>query len=146
MPFISVTRLRLRSLRFLPGFAVYTSRSLQQVKRATGFHGGAVLADRSWTFWTMTAWESEEDMRRYMISGSHKAAMPRLMHWCDEASVVHWSQPETALPSWNAADERMRREGRPSKVRHPSHSHENLTYRSPRTTLGGPIEPNSSQS
>jgi len=78
-------------------------------------------------------------MRRYMISGSHKTAMTHLMHWCDEASVAHWTQPEAALPSWESADQHMRETGRASKVRNPSPQHETLTYRVPRTTGAGPI-------
>ncbi len=140
MAFVSVTRLRIRSIRFLPGFALHALRSLRQVRRANGFQGGALLADRSWTFWTMTAWDSDQSMRRYMTTGSHKMAMPRLMDWCDEASVVHWDQAEPDLPSWNTADQRMRKEGRASKVRNPSPRHATLNYRPPRTTTGGIIQ------
>jgi hypothetical protein len=141
MAFISVTRLRIRSMRFLPGFALHTYRSLKQVKHANGFEGGAVLFDRSWTFWTMTAWNSNESMRRYMTTGSHKIVMPRLLDWCDEAGVVHWDQPDTGLPSWNAADQRMRKDGRTSKVHNPSPQHATLNYRPPRTTVGRTIQP-----
>ena len=63
MPFVSVTRLRLRSVRFLPGFAWHNLRTLKQVKAAPGFRGGSVLADRRWAFWTLTAWDSREAMR-----------------------------------------------------------------------------------
>ncbi len=80
-------------------------------------------------------------MRSYMSTGSHKQAMPHLMYWCDEASGVHWTQEEEALPSWSEADRRMRTEGRASKVNHPSPNHADLTYREPRTTGGGPIQP-----
>jgi len=139
--FISITRLRIRSMRFLPKFVIYTLRSVWQVKASSGFRGGGLLADRSWTFWTMTAWNTQEDMRRYMTSGSHKAAMPKLLDWCDEASVVHWDQPEQALPSWEEADRRMRTSGRVSKVRNPSPDHVTLSYRAPRVTTGGPIRP-----
>ena len=139
MPFISVTRLRLRSIRYLPSFAVYTLRSLGQVKWSPGFQSGNLLLDQSWTFWTMTAWDSEESMRGYMTSGPHKAAMPKLLDWCDEASVVHWFQEETVLPAWTEADRRMRASGRASKVRNPSPQHASLSYRPPRAKGGGPI-------
>src|SRR5271165_5459235 len=117
MSFISLTRLRIRSFRFLLSFALHTLRSSKQVKRAPGFLTGALLPDRSWTFWTMTAWENQESMRQYMVSGAHKTAMSHLQEWCDEASVAHWTQPEAALPSWEEADARMRKDGRPSKVK-----------------------------
>ncbi len=60
MPFIGVTRLRIQSIRFLPFFAINALRSLQQVRNARGYLGGSLLADRTWTFWTMTAWDSKE--------------------------------------------------------------------------------------
>ncbi len=141
MPFISVTRLRIRSVRFLPSFVMDFLRTRRQVRNAPGFQAGSLLADRAWTFWTMTAWDSQESMRRYMTTGPHKATMPHLLDWCDEASVVHGNQPEEALPSWIEADKRMRASGRASKVRNPSPQHATLSYRTPRTAKAGPISP-----
>ena len=138
--FISLTRLRIRSFRFVPQFLLHTLRSLRQVKKAAGFQRGALLADRSWTFWTMTAWDSQESMRRFMTTGSHLRAMPHLLHWCDEAAVVHWEQLETSLPSWSEADKRMREGGRASKVQNPSPQHATLNYRAPRTRATGTIQ------
>jgi hypothetical protein len=139
MPFVSLTRLRIRSIRYLPFFAIQTLQALRQVKKAPGFLTGALLPDRSWTFWTMTAWDERESMRRYMTTGAHKRAMPHLMRWCDEASVAHWEQEEPTLPSWEEADRRMRASGRISKVNHPSPEHAGLNYRQPRTSGSGPI-------
>nr|WP_281253091.1 DUF3291 domain-containing protein [Sphingomonas spermidinifaciens] len=99
------------------------------------------MADRRRTFWTMTLWHDQTDMRRYMANGRHRAAMPKLFHWCDEASVVHWTQPDTTLPSWRAADARMRAEGRPSKVRYASTSHASLAYPPPRIAAPVPLNP-----
>ncbi len=141
MTFFSVTRLRIRSSRFLPLFLVHMLTTLRQVKRAHGFQRGRLLADRHWTFWTLTAWDSQESMRLYMITGSHKKVMPRLLDWCDEASVAHWAQQEDDLPTWDRADQRMREIGRPSKVKHPSPRHASLTYDVPRTSGTALIRP-----
>ena len=141
MPFVSVTRLRVRSVRFLPSFAMDFIRTRRQVRSATGFRGGSLLADRAWTFWTMTAWDSQASMRRYMTTGSHRTAMPLLLEWCDEASVVHWEQTDETLPTWTEADRQMRENGRASKVRHPSTRHANLSYNRPRTSTAGAIKP-----
>ena len=137
--FVSLTRLRIRSIRFLPAFAIDTVRTGRQVKKAAGFLRGRVLPDRDWTFWTLTAWENQEATRAYMLSGSHKKAMPKLMTWCDEASVAHWEQDEADLPSWEEADRRMRTTGRASKVLHPAATHAGLNYRAPRTTGGAAL-------
>ena len=141
MSFVSLTRLRLRSVLYLPAFALMTHQSISQVRRAQGFQIGALLSDRQWAFWTLTAWDTQESMRAYMLAGAHKTAMPKLMTWCDEASVAHWHQDDQTLPGWDAASQRMRAEGRISKVLHPSPQHQSLTFREPRTTRGGPIHP-----
>jgi hypothetical protein len=111
-------------------------RTSRQARSAEGCLSGAVLSDRALTFWTLTLWDAEESMRRYMTAGAHRQAMPRLMTWCDEASVVHWMQDDTAMPAWPEADRRMRTAGRASKVRNPSPDHAQLTYRPPREGRG----------
>lgn len=141
MAFISVTRLRLRSIRFLPLFALDILQTRRQVAGARGFRAGSLLADRAWVFWTLTAWDDSASMRGYMTSGSHRRAMPALLDWCDEASVVHWEQQDWALPSWTEADRQMRAAGRASKVRHPSPDHAALSYREPRTSTATAIMP-----
>jgi hypothetical protein len=142
MTFISLTRLRIRSIRFVPLFFIYATRSISQVKQSPGFLKGSLLNDKHFTFWTMTAWDSLDSMRAYMTTGAHKQAMPKLLHWCNEASVAHWQQESSALPSWTEADRRMRTEGRISKVLHPSPNHATLSYAAPRTTGAAPIAPN----
>jgi hypothetical protein len=72
-------------------------------------------------------------MRAYMTSGAHCTAMPRLIDWCDEASVAHWEQETEELPSWREVHRRMQSEGRRSKVRHPSPAHERFEIPVPRT-------------
>jgi heme-degrading monooxygenase HmoA len=61
----SVTRLRVRSVRFFPSFLWRTFQSRRQVERAPGFLGGRLLIDSGLTFWTLTAWLSEETMRNF---------------------------------------------------------------------------------
>ncbi|MCJ2007811.1 DUF3291 domain-containing protein [Methylobacterium sp. E-016] len=135
MLWISLTRLRLRSWRFVPGFAWYGVRSGLQARNAAGYRDGALLDDAKLTFWTVTAWADEAAMRAYVLAGDHRAAMGKLSRWCDEASVAHWIAP--GLPDWPEADRRMRETGRPSKVRHPSPAHAALADDPPRTPRGG---------
>jgi hypothetical protein len=141
MAFIAVTRLRVRSVRFLPAFAVHFLRTRRQVRQSSGFRGGSVLPGRQWTFWTMTAWDSQESMRRYMTTPPHRTTMPYLLDWCDEASVVHWDQPEDALPSWLEAHRRMGENGRASQVRNQSPQHATLSYPAPRISAAAKISP-----
>lgn len=135
--FVSVTRAKMRSLWFLPGFAREALRSTDQVQDAEGFQGGALLPQGLLAFWTMTVWDSEASMRAYMLSGPHRRAMPKFVDWCDEASVVHWEQPSRATPSWAEAERRMHVEGRPSKLRHPSRRHADMSFPPLRNPMGG---------
>ena len=138
MALISVTRLRLRSLWFLPAFARHTWASTRQVQRATGFQDGQLAVEGIRGFWTVTAWSDEAAMRQYRNTDAHMRAMPKLLHWCDEASVVHWQQDSAALPSIVEALERMVAEGRLSKVRHPSPEHAAKQIAPERTLRPGP--------
>jgi hypothetical protein len=141
MPLISVTHLRIRSLRFLPAFRFHAMRANSQLRGAVGFNAGAFLPERHRTFWTLSCWERAEDMRAYMKTGPHRTAMPKLMEWCDEASVVNWEQDGPTLPDWFEADRRMRLEGRPSKVRHPTPDHLGMTFAPPRELRGAAVSP-----
>ncbi len=120
MILISVTRLRIRSIFFLPQFLWHTFKSTRQVERAGGFLRGKTLVNPGKVFWTLTAWESEAAMNFYRTNAAHRDAMPKLLHWCDEASVVHWTQETPDLPTWQDAHQRMVTSGRASKVNHPS--------------------------
>ena len=122
----------------MPRFVLLTLQSLKQAKDASGFRAGSLLADRKLTSWAMTAWDDHAAMRKYMTAGSHKVAMPLLLQWCDEASVVHWDREDGSLPSWQVAAERMRG-GRASKDRNPSPDHADLNYRDPRFGGAFPI-------
>jgi hypothetical protein len=118
--FVSVTRLRVRSWRYLPAFMIQALRSAYQAKRDAGSIAVSIMQEARNTFWTRTVWESEGAMRAFMLSGVHSRAMPRLLEWCDEASVVHWLQASPDLPLWDEAHRRMQQEGRWTKVNHPS--------------------------
>jgi heme-degrading monooxygenase HmoA len=132
MPFVSITRLRVRSWRFLPMFVVLALRSARQSDAAEGNLATKLLADQHNTFWTVTLWTSDAAMRAYMLAGVHRSAMRKLPHWCDEAAVVHWNQDTNELPSWHEAWGRLLRDGRRSKVDHPTPAHASHQLPQPR--------------
>jgi hypothetical protein len=121
MPLAAVTRLRIRSLRFFPLFIVGAFRSRRQALRADGCLAADVRTIRGRVFWTRTLWRDEAAMRSFMVGGAHRWVMPKLLHWCDEASLVHWEQD--TLPEWREAEDRLRASGRVSRVRNPSPAH-----------------------
>lgn len=119
---VSITRLRIRSVRFLPLFFWHTLRSLRQARASDGCFVTAVN-NFGGAFWTLTVWRDRAAMRAFMLSGAHRKAMPKLAHWCDEASLAHWDQEGTALPPWPEAARRLGAEGRTSVLDHPSPAH-----------------------
>ena len=139
MPIVSVTRLRVRSWMYLPAFLVRSLRIGGQAKRARGNLAVKVLNDRRKTFWTCTSWESEAAMRAFMLAPPHGPAMRRLLEWCDEAALVHWPQEGPDLPSWAEAHERMQKDGRPSKVNHPSEDQKRFIIAAPRNDGHGEV-------
>jgi len=142
MVFVSVTRLRIRSIFLLPQFLWYALRSSRQAQRSAGFVGGRLMREARNAFWTMTAWDADKAMEAFRAQGAHRAAMPKLLDWCDEAALVHWTQESRELPSWQQAYERMIKEGRPSKVRHPSAAHTAHQFPPPRPSrVDAPIAP-----
>jgi hypothetical protein len=134
MPFVSITRLRVRSWRFLPIFLFSAWRAARQARLMPGSLAVALLRDADFAFWTRTLWAGESDMRGFMLAGVHRRIMARLPEWCDEAAVVHWLQDDREPPSWQEACRRLRQDGRPSRVKHPSPAQLRFEVPEPRTT------------
>ena len=123
----------------MPIFLWYAFRSSRQAQRSEGFLDGKLVVDSRNTFWTVTAWTSEAAMRAYRAQGSHRDAMSKLAHWCNEASVAHWQQESTALPSPEEAFRRMLERGRPSRVDHPTADHTNGRIEPPKVRSQAPL-------
>lgn len=129
--FVSVTRLKLRSVLSLPAFLRASRLSVQQAVKAPGFIAGRTLLDRGLAFWTITAWENERAMKAYRGAGSHREVMPRLADWCSEAAFAHWDQEADELPSWADAHNRLGTSGKAAPVNHPSARQKTLRFPSP---------------
>ena len=123
MPFVSVTRLRIRSVRFLPQFLLAASRSRTQLRAAAGFLEGRLMLELPFAFWTASVWDTRESMRAFRNAPPHLQAMRELPRWCDEASYVHWEQSDAAMPSIDVSHARLDGEGKLSKVHHPTAAH-----------------------
>ena len=123
MPVVSITRLRVRSWLYYPAFFFQTLRIARPAVGADGILAVKLTKDRGKTFWTGTSWASEESVKAFLQAKPHGPTMRKLLHWCDEAALVRWTQDGAELPPWEEAHRRMQQEGRPSKVYHPSAAH-----------------------
>jgi len=132
MIFVSVTRLRLRSVWLLPRFVLWAQRCARQARRSAGNIEVQLLRDANLAFWTKTAWKDEDSMRDFMLNGTHREAMSKMTLWCDEAAVVHWTQESATLPDWLEAHRRLTTEGRPSRLRRASPAHEKFEVTPPK--------------
>ena len=123
--FVSVTRLRLRSIRFLLPFAYRASQLRKQARGSPGCLGAQTRKTRGLAFWTLTLWDSEQSMRSFVGRSPHREVMPKLSHWCDEAVVAHWNQEALPQPTWQLATERILNIGRLLRLSLPSEAHRN---------------------
>lgn len=123
MVFVSATRLKLRSIFYLPALLRANKASIGQLVITNGFIAGKELVDKGLVFWTLTMWDKDADMKSFRNSVPHRKAMQQLPVWCDEATYAHWMQEEAVLADWPAIYERMLSEGVVSKVRNPSVRH-----------------------
>jgi hypothetical protein len=74
MQYISITGLELKSVLSAPAFWWHAIRSMQQARSAPGI----IQADArqiNGVHHTLTVWDSEAAMRRYLVSGAHLEAM-----------------------------------------------------------------------
>lgn len=143
MPTVSVTRLRLRSAFFWPAFILHALSSARQARAAKGCLSVSVRKSGG-AYWTLTTWRDVDEMRAFMLNGSHRKAMPHLVNWCDEASTTRFEWDGEALPSWSVAEDHMAAHGKLSPVKQPSAAHaagsamgtqQNATSRSPATSV-----------
>jgi len=86
------------------------------------------------SFWTITMWKDEQSMKIYRNSGAHLKAMPKLLNWSNEASVVSWTQQEEGFPTWKEAYNQLQERGRLSKVNNPSENHISKRIKEPVST------------
>jgi hypothetical protein len=137
MTLVSITRLRVRSWCYVPAFLIQAIRSAWQAKSSQENLAVSILQEARNTYWTRTVWTNEEAMKSYIVSGIHNQAMRSLLEWCDEAAVVHWEQEGAQPPIWEEAFHRLKKEGRPSKVNHPSNDHQTYQFPRPQVRLTG---------
>ncbi len=122
---VSITRLRVRWIFYMPLFMLHAMRTFFQAQKAEGILGAETRFEPNNVVWTKTVWKDESAMKKYRGSGAHQIAMRLLSEMCNEAAYARWTQDTPDLPTWEEAHRRVLTEGKLSKVKHPSPLHAN---------------------
>ena len=120
---VSITRLRVRSVLFLPLFGLHAMRSATQAMKSEGIVNFDTRVEDPFTHWTKTVWKDEPSMKNFRNSGAHQVAMRLLASICSEASYARWQQETDDVPSWEEAHKAMLEKGNLSKVKNPTSFH-----------------------
>ncbi|MGZ3696581.1 MAG: hypothetical protein ACXWP5_00690 [Bdellovibrionota bacterium] len=123
MPLLSITRLQLRSWRYLPQFLWHARRSEKQAAASPALLAGRTAVGRGLVFWTTTLWEDLPSMQKFLVSGAHLKAMPKLRRWCKHAAVRHLTTNEAVLPEMAQIDELLRLSPKFSPLDHADADH-----------------------
>jgi len=84
----------------------HTSRINSQIKTSRGVCFVDVKAELGkLTFYTLTAWESEAELRQFMLSGAHKKAMIITKSIAQQAVSTHYMSSK--LPNWQEALQKL---------------------------------------
>ena len=123
MPYLSITRLKLKSPLLLLPFLLKTEQVIHQIKTSPGFLQGKLLATLDLSMWTATLWVSEADLRSFYQEGAHRHAMKKLSLWASEATSGHSSVTTDMIPSWEEMRIQLGNTGRFHSLQQPSVHH-----------------------
>jgi hypothetical protein len=94
---LSITRLKLRSVRLLPQFLNTIHKIRIHAEGSGGLLDMYLAIDRRLAFWTLTVWKNQASMQQFVGSGAHMIAMQYLRDWCSEAALkgMAWKSDRT---------------------------------------------------
>jgi hypothetical protein len=105
---VMASKLQVRSFKDVPRFFRQSLVAWKQVKTAPGALGASLIAQPlKRTFWTLSAWESREQLYVYARTEPHKTVMTSLRSTMNESVFTFWEVPVDELPI-NWADARRR--------------------------------------
>ncbi len=132
MSYLSMTRLKLKSPRYLIRFWNYNEKIVRQMQTAEGFLQGKLLANYSLAMWTTTLWTSSEALKEFYLNGSHQEVIARISEWSSEA--VHFSKYVSTkeLPSWQQIGSELAHQGRFQELKQPSLNQQNKVVLPPK--------------
>jgi len=107
---VQVSRLELEHLRDVPGFLLTALRMRRWVLQTEGAIGVSLIAHPlKRTFWTLSAWQDEDAIARFVACAPHRATMTRYRARMAESHFHTWHQttPERLPPDWDDAQSQL---------------------------------------
>ena len=106
---VMASQLPLARYRSIPSFLAATVAIRNQLAHAGGLIGYALDAHLlRKTFWTVSAWESQEALQRFNRNDPHHARVERIRPGMQPAAFVFWTTPGSRLPiAWDDARRRL---------------------------------------
>lgn len=96
---VMASRFEVRTLRDVPRFLLRSLAAWKQVRRAHGALGASLVAEPlRRTFWTLSAWESREQLNAYAAAEPHRTIMRGLRPTMRESVFTFWEVPIAELP------------------------------------------------
>ncbi|PYC78003.1 DUF3291 domain-containing protein [Streptomyces tateyamensis] len=115
---VMASTFEVRSLKDVPRFFRQSLVAWKQVKTAPGALGASLIAQPlKRTFWTLSAWESREQLYTYARTEPHKTVMTSLRETSRESVFAFWEVPVDQLPiSWADARSRLAEQRRADRA------------------------------
>jgi heme-degrading monooxygenase HmoA len=135
MVYLSMTRLKLKSAIYLLPFSIQNEQVIRQIRTSRGFLKGKELATPNLSMWTATLWDSQEDLRVFYLSGSHKKAMKNISEWSSEAVSGHQEIDSIELPAWDNIRLQLLSIGHFINLKESSFAHQEGMISKPKFTL-----------
>lgn len=109
---VTVTSLRLKSLW---DFFKLSYRGLQIVRQTKGQKGFVTMKNTGFGYlhYTLSAWESEADLKEFAKTGAHLVAMKKSKEIANEISTYTFESSQ--LPSWKEAKSLLSEKGKTLK-------------------------------
>ncbi|MBL1102111.1 DUF3291 domain-containing protein [Streptomyces coffeae] len=107
---VMASRFEVRSMRDVPRFFLKSLSAWRQVKKAPGALGASLIAQPlKRTFFTLSAWESQEALYTYASAEPHRTIMTGLRSTMRRSTFDFWQVPVEDLPvTWDDARLRLR--------------------------------------
>jgi len=124
MPYLSMTRLKLKSPGYLPSFLVHNGQIVKEIRVSDGFLKGKQGVTLDLSMWTTTLWDSYTNLQKFYRSGSHRKVMSQIDVWSSEAVSGHREVHSFDLPSWKSVGVLLAESGHFVNLEEPSLKHQ----------------------